>query len=405
MTTSLRAWFWGGLAVLLAGCGDSQSHVNGPDQPSRPDDAPVIVIARPNTHLEKPQEALAVAGEDPRMAVAATPPSPHSSDEELARMVRDPRRFASAPRVIALLVTELQALEALFVNTPANAMDRPRLIRRLAEGYVELKYAAIRDKQNLLRKPSPPPQEIAKLEKLAPAARTMAMKYYQIFIRDHSAFCMSPNAADPSLSQGCRDEAHYFMGLELLEADRSNEARKEFFALIKDFPRSKWLPHAYLAFGEMFFQEGKMDPTKLDFAQQAYEKVLQFPPPDNTTYGFTHYRLGQVHVQKQDNPRALSHLVKAAEFSMQYAVLPGSTLLGESVRREIVPVYALAGSPQKAEAFFQPIANDMPTSNERLVGMLDALVRVYLRDNKRMEAMAVCQSSASGSLVPACGGI
>src|SRR6185503_9469202 len=59
---------------------------------------------------------------------------------------RDERRNRLAARSRQLLVTEIQGLESLFSTTPKNAPDRPKLMRRLAEGYVELESAAFRDK-------------------------------------------------------------------------------------------------------------------------------------------------------------------------------------------------------------------------------------------------------------------
>ena len=59
---------------------------------------------------------------------------------------RDERRNRLAARAAALLVTEIQGLESLFASTPKNAPDRPQLMRRLAEDYVELESAAFRDK-------------------------------------------------------------------------------------------------------------------------------------------------------------------------------------------------------------------------------------------------------------------
>ena len=49
-------------------------------------------------------------------------------------------------RIKALLVQELEGLERLLRVTPKNSPDRPRLLRRLAEGYAELAALAARDK-------------------------------------------------------------------------------------------------------------------------------------------------------------------------------------------------------------------------------------------------------------------
>ena len=59
---------------------------------------------------------------------------------------RDTRKTRLQARARALLITEIQGLERLFARTPKKSGDRPQLVRRLAEAYVELESAATRDK-------------------------------------------------------------------------------------------------------------------------------------------------------------------------------------------------------------------------------------------------------------------
>lgn len=327
-----------------------------------------------------------------------------SAAAELAELVRDPRRATWAPRHTSLLVTEIQALEALLANIVPNSPDRPLILRRLADDYYELKSAAHQDKQRALRSARATTQEVNKSEKLANAAEKKSLQYYEMLVAKHPDHCRVRDSADPSKNQGCLDDVLYFLGLEYQRLDTPDQARKYFFQLIKSFPMSPWIPASYLAFGEFFLAESAADPSKLEFARQAYDKVLQFPPPANETYGFAHYRLAQVHTQKQDFSTALAHMTKAAEFSANYSVLRSSELLGAVVCREIVPIYAQTGTPRKAEAFFKRLTNDPPGVNERLVTMLDGLVMAYLHENKRVEAADVCYAFSGGSTaLPSCG--
>src|SRR5262245_51250498 len=71
---------------------------------------------------------------------------PNNPTASMNAAQRDERRNRLAARSRQLLVTEIQGLESLFSSTPKNAPDRPKLMRRLAEGYVELESAAFRDK-------------------------------------------------------------------------------------------------------------------------------------------------------------------------------------------------------------------------------------------------------------------
>src|ERR1051325_11679305 len=71
---------------------------------------------------------------------------PVNPDELKKYAERDTRKTRLQARARALLITEIQGLERLYKNTPENSPDKPQLTRRLAEGYVELESAAVRDK-------------------------------------------------------------------------------------------------------------------------------------------------------------------------------------------------------------------------------------------------------------------
>ncbi len=398
-----RAWLYGGLAGLLAACGTQQGNV--PDQPRG--DSQVIVIGGPA------KQPVQVAESEPEPALVAVPnDTAKAADADLTELVIDPRKSRWSPRALQLVVTEIQGLEALFASVPLNSPDRPRLMRRLAEDYYELVSAARRDKQKAttlsLQGDGRAAREIDRFEKTANAAQKKMLDYYDMLIQKHPDFCESINSVDPTKNRGCIDDALYFMGLEYQRMGSPDKARKSYFQLIKSFPASAWIPASYLAFGEFFFAEGNDDPSKLDHARQAYEKVVQFPPPQNEALGFAHYRLAQIHKLKQDFPNALNQLVKANEFAVTNSTLRSSPALGQTVRREVVPVYAIAGKPSKAEPFFIRFLMDpsAPGTDRYLGEMLNALVQVYMRDNKRVEANDVCFGFSGGAeAIPACSSV
>jgi len=154
--------------------------------------------------------------------------------------VRDLRHFQR--RSLTLLRPEMQALENLLAATAVNAPDRPQLLRRLAEGYVEL------------RKQS------------EAGASAKAIHHYSELVTTY------PNYAQA-------DEAYYYLALEYEFGGDMMSARKSYYELIKRQPSSKYVPYAYFAFGEMFFREAKNDPSKWDLAKQAYTEVMKFQAP------------------------------------------------------------------------------------------------------------------------------
>ena len=69
-----------------------------------------------------------------------------TADVSMLAGIRDQRQSALKQRVLALLITEIQQLESLYKSTELRSKDRPMLLRRMAEDYVELENAAFREK-------------------------------------------------------------------------------------------------------------------------------------------------------------------------------------------------------------------------------------------------------------------
>jgi hypothetical protein len=258
----------------------------------------------------------------PPPAVSA-PPAPPLSNADLAMVhlaatVRDERRHVDRPR--PLLVVEIQGLESLFSSTPKDAADRPRLMRRIAEAYVDLEHVAIREGT----------------DKVRDAARTNALRYYTMLRDQYPKWCLM-GGPDPSKGTGCADEVLYYLAYEHERGGVSDEARKVYLSLVQGWPQSRYIPGAYLAFGELFFEEAKSDPSKYPLAEQAYVQVLKYPPPDNKLAGFARYRLAQVYFKRGDDARAIAELKKVIEFARQFSMLPGSTELAEAAARDATP--------------------------------------------------------------------
>jgi tetratricopeptide (TPR) repeat protein len=315
---------------------------------------------------------------------------------------RDERRNRLAPKVRSLLVTEIQGLESLFASTPKNAPDRPKLMRRLAEGYVELESAAFRDKtENGIKadeaKRTNPKAvaglqaEAAKADKILAASRLAAIKYYTLLKTQYPKWCQSSNAADPAKSTGCTDEVLYYLAYEYEQATQLDQARKVYFELIQNWPQSKFIPNAYLAFGELFFNEAQGDPAKWDLAEKSYLEVTKYPPPDNKVWGYAHYKLGYVYWNKGDFARAMSEFKKTIEYGQQYTQLPNAAQLAISARRDIIPIYALAGDPKKSHDFLRPLSGDATGSTEKTFKMMDDLGQNYLDTGHYREGIELYQ--------------
>jgi TolA-binding protein len=185
--------------------------------------------------------------------------------------VRDLRRRTQ--RSPALLQSETRTLEQLLSATQPSSPDRPALVRRLAENYVEMRKAG------------------------DAGATAHAIGYYT------ELASMVPTYAQV-------DEVYYYMALEHEVAGDLNSARRTYYELIKRVPGSKLVPYAYFAFGEIFLHEAKADPSKWQLAEQAYVEVMKFASAP-VIMSEAACRLGQVFDAQGDAQRAANMRAKA----------------------------------------------------------------------------------------------
>ncbi|HWA76467.1 MAG TPA: hypothetical protein VG937_29225 [Polyangiaceae bacterium] len=300
---------------------------------------------------------------------------PVNPDELKKYAERDTRKTRLQARARQLLTAEISGLERLYAQTKKNSADRPQLIRRLAEGYVELESAAQRDKiasdikaqdaKKAKKDAGKFRQEAAQAEKIAVAARGKAINYYTKMKDEYPTYSKI-------------DEVLYYLAYEHEQAQDYKNARAVYFELIQKAPKSPYIPNAYLAFGELFFQEAQGDPSKWDLAAAAYQEVIKYPPPNNKVYGYARYKLGYVHWNKGEYAPTLSEFKKVIEYGDTYKDLPNATQLSKAARRDLVPVYAVSGAPDKAFNFFRPLSGDASGETKKTIDMMNELGLNYL---------------------------
>ena len=307
--------------------------------------------------------------------------------EELKKYAeRDTRKTRLQARARALLITEIQGLERLYKSTPENSPDKPQLTRRLAEGYVELESAAVRDKiaadiqaQDAKAKKQDPSKfrtDSAAAEKILKAARLKAIAYYTAMKDKYPKYSKI-------------DEVLYYLAYEYEQSQNYDKAREVYLELIDKAPKSPYIPNAYLAFGELFFQEAQGDPSKWELAAAAYKEVIKYPPPNNKVYGYARYKLGYVHWNKGDYANALSEFKKVIEYGDGFSDLPNAKQLAKSARRDLIPVYAVSGAPDKAYNFLKPISGDKGGETKLTIDMMNELGLAYIDTGHYKEAIVL----------------
>jgi hypothetical protein len=174
----------------------------------------------------------------------------------------DIRKSTLQPRARALLVTELTGLERLLERTPTGSPDRPQLLRRVAEGHVELRAAAARDGATLSGRQA----ELA--DQIVTSASVQATAYYEKLLDAYPKY-------------GKRDDVLYHLAIEYGFRNDLKHVRESMFRLIKDHPTSLHVPLAYFTFGELFRLEGLSDASKNPLAVEAFKQVAKYPAPQN----------------------------------------------------------------------------------------------------------------------------
>lgn len=300
---------------------------------------------------------------------------------------RDDRSIRLQARQKGLLAIEARQVENLYSTTKKTAPDRLQITRRLADLYVELESAAFRDKteaeirRDELKKSKPqlagPQQTIAnEAERSMKAARGRAIDLYKEIVTDFS-------------THASIDEVLYYLAYEYEQAGDLQRARAAYYDLIKKSPGSKFVPNAYLAFGELFFNEAQGDPSKWDLAAQAYAEVVKYPAPQNKVQGYARYKLAYVFWNKGELDKALDSFKKTIEHGVVHPTLPGAAKLADSARRDVIPVYALKGDPARAYDFLHNISGDPPGVNDKTFKMLDDLGANYIDTGHYPEGIVV----------------
>jgi tetratricopeptide (TPR) repeat protein len=225
--------------------------------------AGVACGAPPPTTVEiaqLPQPTAQTAPTATQAPIETRPALAHTDFDE----ARDPRRAST--RAKSLIVTELSGLEQLSAATVATSPDRPSLLRRLAEDYVELRKTG------------------------DTRAGAKAIENYKKLYAEYPSYPLA-------------DDVLYDLALEYESAGDMMNARKNLYELITKYPSSRHVAYAYFGFGEMFLFEGAADPSKLELAKQAYREVLKLQSPITEA---AECRLVRILTLQHDDPAARS---------------------------------------------------------------------------------------------------
>ncbi|HET8541818.1 MAG TPA: tetratricopeptide repeat protein [Anaeromyxobacter sp.] len=184
------------------------------------------------------------------------------------------------------------------------------------------------------------------------------------------------------------DEVLYFLAESLSKRNRNDpDALKAYRALIQKFPQSRYVPDAWMAFGEYYFEKANASDRigNLRKALEAYRKAASYQ--ESSVYGYAIYKQGWVHYNLNEWTDALE-LFKAVIF---FGELPTSTVpadrklaLIKEARKDYVRTYSHIGSAEAAPDEFKRVGGDKNWSD-----MLKTLGGIYYDEGKDRDAIVV----------------
>ncbi|ACG74615.1 Tetratricopeptide TPR_2 repeat protein [Anaeromyxobacter sp. K] len=184
------------------------------------------------------------------------------------------------------------------------------------------------------------------------------------------------------------DEVLYFLGENLSRRDRNDpDALKAYRALIQKFPSSRYVPDAWMAFGEYYFERANKNDRNgnLRKALESYRKAAEYQ--ESSVYGYALYKQGWVHYNLGNWSEALE-LFRGVIF---FGEMPTSTVpadrklaLVKEARKDYVRTYSHVGSAEGAWDDFRRVGGQTGWWD-----MLKSLAGLYFDEGKDRDAVLV----------------
>lgn len=297
------------------------------------------------------------------------------------------------------LMTEIVALEQQLAKTKVSSDKHVTIARRLAESYYELERlkqnealdltTKILDGEKAKKDVSALKTQRTKAESLRDKSQARVTDLYQMIIDKHDDYAKL-------------DEVMYYLAYEYeqqkatdpndkaqikKERESKEKALSTYLLLIKKRPKSKFVSAAYIAYGDLYFEDALNGKIDWKIPLEAYDRVIQSgDPPDNKQWGYAQYKKGFIYWNLGQYKDAVTAFKKAIEFGTKFSDLPKAPQIAEEARKELVPVYAEYGKAEEAYGFFSGISGDKPGEKTKTIGLLEKLGEEYLGRAHPMEA-------------------
>ena len=263
-----------------------------------------------------------------------------------------------------------QILAQLIDQTPDSEVEeKSDYYFRLGELYAKqqrlfrLKAAELSIAVDKAKTPQAKAQIQAQANKAAETAKQYLLKAVKTYkgLTDNDAFRNYPKM----------DMALFYYGYTLQGGKYMKEARAVYDKLLKNYPNSKYVPEAHLAFADYFFEAGQ-----LDDAEARYKMVLKFPK--STAYWYAMYKMGWIHLNKQRFQDALETFFQVANATKNDKK---QEVLNRASKKDFVRAYAEIGKADQAFNAFKRVDANYAFDMEAI------LADLYLAQGKSDKAI------------------
>lgn len=258
----------------------------------------------------------------------------------------------------------------LIEETSPDDPELPDLLFRLAEQYAQQqRYWRFRFMEMYGKIEKAPRAQRASLTSRQNGYQKEEQKYLTEAIKIYALIANNPKFKNYARM----DEALFYYAYTLQGAKRVDLARKVYQQLIQNYPNSKFIPFAFLAFADYFFET-----NSLAQAEKFYDKVLEFPT--SPVYAYALYKKGWVYLnldRPQDALETFYDVTQKTRDKERYEIL------NRASKKDFVRAYAEVGRPQKAYQAFERV------DKSYAFNMLKILATIYLDQGKAEKTIYV----------------
>jgi TolA-binding protein len=202
--------------------------------------------------------------------------------------------------------------------------------------------------------------------KQSDAYRKEALKLYQVILKSYPGYER-------------KDEVLFVVAYNLYESGSKDEAIQSYNTLIKQYPKSRFVPDAYVQMGEHFFVN-----NDLTRARAAFEKAASFKLPK--LYPFAVYKLAWCDYNAGEYQDSIDKFKEVIAYSETQATAPGvrdRIQLKAEALKDIVLAYAQIDAIDSAAAYLKLKGGD------RALDYVNKLAATYFETGKFDQAIRV----------------